>query len=753
MPSESGTPFCSTLHRFPKIHIDFMSRFSPCLALLCAATFAACSTTDSEMPNSEMPAAPDAKKIPLELTDHGDTRVDDYFWMRLSDEQKKAETPDAQTQDVLDYLTEENAYIDGALAHTKDLQDQLFDEIVGRIKKDDRSVPVKDRGYWYYTRYEEGKEYAINCRKPAGDETKYEECGGAEEVMMDQNVMAEGHDYFSMGGMRVSDDNNLLAFAVDTVSRRQYTVHFKDLSTGEILADEIPLTTGGATWAADNKTVFYTRKDEQTLRSNQVFRHVLGTSVEDDVLVFEEEDETFACGVYRTKSDAYLVIYTSQTLSQEYRVLAADDPTGEWKVFQPRERDLEYGISHYGDHFYVVTNLDAKNFRLMKTPVNATTKDNWEEVIPHRDDVLLEGIEIFKDFLVVEERMDGLNQIRIKSWDGAKDEYLEFNDPAYTCGTRSNPDFNTEILRFGYSSMTTPSSSYDHNMRTGERTLLKQQEVVDENFSPDNYTSERLMVEVRDGVKVPVSMVYRKGTKRDGNNPFLLYAYGSYGSSMDPYFSSVRLSLLDRGFVYAIAHIRGGQEMGRQWYEDGKLLKKQNTFNDFEDVGRAMVEMKYTSPEHLYAMGGSAGGLLMGAVMNQAPELFNGVVAAVPFVDVINTMLDESIPLTTFEFDEWGNPKNEEYYHYMKSYSPYDQVKAQEYPNTLVTTGYWDSQVQYWEPAKWVAKLRDYHQGENLLLFHTNMDAGHGGQSGRFRRYRETALEYAFMMDLEGITE
>ena len=712
--------------------------------------FTACQTSN-DMSQSDDAVAPVAKKVPFEMTEHGDTRVDDYFWMRLSDAQKEAETPDDQTQDVLDYLAAENDYIDSKLAHTEGLQQTLFDEIVGRIKKDDRSVPVRNRGYWYYSRYEEGKEYAINCRKPAGDEVLYEDCAGEEEVMFDQNEMAEGHDYFAMGGMRVSDDNNLVAFGVDTVSRRQYTVRFKDLSTGELLADEIPLTTGGATWAADNKTVFYTRKDPQTLRSYQVYRHVLGTPVEDDALVFEETDETFSCGVYRTKSDEYLVIYTSQTLSQEYRVLKADDPMGEWRVVQPRERDLEYGISHYGDHFYIVTNLDAKNFRLMKTPVDATTKDNWEEVIPHRDDVLLEGIDIFKDYLVVEERQEGLNQIRIKTWDGSKDEYLEFNDPAYTAGTRSNPDFDTEILRFGYSSMTTPSSTYDHNMRTGERILLKQQEVIDDNFSPDNYMSERLMVEVRDGVKVPVSMVYRKGTERNGENPFLLYAYGSYGSSMDPYFSSVRLSLLDRGFVYAIAHIRGGQEMGRHWYEDGKLLKKQNTFNDFEDVGRAMVEMGYTAPDHLYAMGGSAGGLLMGAVMNQAPDLFNGVVAAVPFVDVVSTMLDETIPLTTFEWDEWGDPRDSVYYHYMKSYSPYDQVAAQDYPNTLVTTGYWDSQVQYWEPAKWVAKLRELKTDDNTLLFHTNMDAGHGGQSGRFRRYKEVALEYAFMLDLEGI--
>ena len=719
-------------------------------ALSIAVLFTACQTSN-DMSHSDDAVAPAAKMVPFELTLHGDTRVDNYFWMRLSDAQKEAETPDAQTQDVLDYLDAENDYIDSKLAHTEALQQKLFDEIVGRIKKDDRSVPVRNRGNWYYTRYEKGKEYAINCRKPAGDEVKYEDCEGAEEVMLDQNVLAEGYDYFAVGGMRVSDDNRLLAFGVDTVSRRQYTVRFKDLTTGEMLADEIPLTTGGATWAADNKTVFYTRKDPQTLRSYQVYRHVLGTPVEDDVLVFEETDETFSCGVYRSKSDEYLVIYTSQTLSQEYRVLKADDPMGEWRMVQPRERDLEYGISHFGDHFYIVTNLEAKNFRLMRTPVDATTKDNWEEVIPHRDDVFLEGIEIFKDYLVVEERQEGLNQIRITRWDGTMDEYLEFNDPAYTAGTRSNPEFDTEILRFGYSSMTTPSTTYDHNMRTGERIVLKQQEVVDENFAPDNYTSERLMGEVRDGVKVPVSLVYRKGTERNGETPFLLYAYGSYGSSMDPYFSSVRLSLLDRGFVYAIAHIRGGQELGRQWYEDGKLLKKRNTFNDFEDVGRVMVEMGYTSPDHLYAMGGSAGGLLMGAVMNQAPDLFNGVVAAVPFVDVVSTMLDETIPLTTFEWDEWGNPEDEEYYHYMKSYSPYDQVVAQDYPNTLVTTGYWDSQVQYWEPAKWVAKLRELKTDDNKLLFHTNMDAGHGGQSGRFRRFRETALEYAFMLDLEGI--
>ena len=715
-------------------------------ATFIAAIFAACQGPMESQTHTNSAQAPTAKTQDSVLEIHGDTRVDPYFWMRLSDEQKNAETPDGQTQDVLDYLNAENAYTESVMLPTADFQEQLFNEIKDRIVKDDQSVPVMDHGYWYYTRYEEGKEYAINCRKQGSMEAD-------ELVMLDQNEFAKGHDYFSMSGGRVSPNNAMVVFGTDTVSRRQYTLQVKNLETGEILADRIPETTGGATWAADNKTLFYTKKDPQTLRSNQIFRHVLGTDTADDILVFEEKDETFSCFIGKTKSDEFLLIGSYATLSSEWQVLEADNPTGNWRVVQPRVEDLEYGISHFEDHFYIVTNHEAKNFRLMRTPVGQTGLESWEEVIAHRDDVLLSGVDMFKDYLVVEERKEGLTQIRIKRWDGSKDEYMAFNDPAYLAYTAANPDFDTEILRYGYTSMTTPGTTFDYNMRTGEQVLLKQQRVLDDGFAPENYASERKMITARDGAQVPVSIVYRKGLVQDGKAPMLLYAYGSYGSSMDPYFSSVRLSLLDRGFVYAIAHIRGGQEMGRHWYEDGKLLKKMNTFTDFIDCGRALVDQGYTSPAHLYAMGGSAGGLLMGAVMNMAPDLWNGVVAAVPFVDVVSTMLDETIPLTTGEFDEWGNPKDAEYYAYIKAYSPYDNVGALDYPHTLITTGYWDSQVQYWEPAKWIAKLRAERSGDSRLLMHTNMEAGHGGQSGRFRRYRETALEYAFIFDLEGIRE
>ncbi|MCH2199605.1 MAG: S9 family peptidase [Flavobacteriales bacterium] len=701
---------------------------------------------DDTKASKPMPEAPVAKMQPEEMTIHGDTRVDNYFWMRLSDDQKKADTPDAQTQDVLDYLNAENAYKDTVLKDTEGLQQKLFDEIVGRIKQDDQSVPVKVDGYWYYTRYEEGQEYPYHCRKK-------ESLEGEEEVMMNVNEMAEGYAYYAVGGRSVSPDNKLLAFGVDTVSRRQYTVHIKNLETGEIFDDIIPETTGGATWANDNKTLFYTKKDPVTLRSYRVYKHVIGTDASEDELVFEEADETFSCYVWKSKSKDYLMIGSYATLSSEVRFVDANNPNGEWQIIQPRERNLEYSVAHYGNDFYIVHNQDAKNFKLSKTSVNNTGKDNWETVIEHRDNVLLEGIEIFKNFLVVDERIEGLTNLRVMPWDGGDEHYLEFQDPAYTAYIAGNPEFDTEVLRYGYSSMTTPNSTYDYDMTSKERTLLKQQEVMDPNFSSDNYASERIMATAADGTKVPMSIVYRKGMQKDGSNPLLLYAYGSYGASMDPYFSSVRLSLLDRGFVYVIAHIRGGQEMGRQWYEDGKLLKKKNTFTDYVDCADHLIAEGYTSADHLYAMGGSAGGLLMGAVVNMRPELFNGVVAAVPFVDVISTMLDESIPLTTGEFDEWGNPKDEEYYHYIKSYSPYDQVEAKDYPNMLVTTGYWDSQVQYWEPAKWVAKLREVKTDDNTLLLHCNMDVGHGGASGRFERFKETAMEYAFFMMLEGIEE
>lgn len=708
---------------------------------IAAIVFASCSTTNN------MTEAPKAKKIEKKITTHGDTRVDNYFWMRLSDEQKEAETPDAQTQDVLDYLNAENEYLKEVLKPTEGLQETLYEEIVSRIKQDDQSVPVKVNGYVYYTRFEEGQDYPLTCRKK-GDEN------GAEEILLNMPEMAKDQSYFAVGGQSISENNELMAYSVDLVSRRQYTIHFKNLVTGEKYEDEIANTTGGITWANDNKTVFYTKQDPVTLRSNQIFKHVLGTPVEDDQLVYEEKDDTFGCSVYKTKSRKFIMIACYQTLSTEYRFLDADNPNGEWTVFQPRERDLEYSVDHYGDHFYITTNLDAKNFRLMKSPLDKTEKSNWTEVIGHREDVYLEDIDIFKNYLVVTERKNGLIELRVMKWaDMSNEHYIEFNDPAYTAYTFSNPEFDTDVLRFGYTSLTTPQTTYDYNMSSKEKEVLKQQEVLGGQFSPDNYTSERIMVTARDGVKVPVSLVYKKGFKRDGKAPILLYAYGSYGYSMDPSFSSIRLSLLDRGFAFAIAHIRGGQEMGRDWYEDGKLLKKKNTFYDFIDCGKYLIENDYTSEDHLYAQGGSAGGLLMGAIANMEPDMWNGVIAQVPFVDVISTMLDESIPLTTGEFDEWGNPKDKEYYDYIKTYSPYDNIEKKDYPNLLITTGYWDSQVQYWEPAKWIAKLREYKTDDNQLMMHCNMDVGHGGASGRFKRYKEVAMVYAFMLQLEGITK
>ncbi|MFK7786491.1 MAG: S9 family peptidase [Crocinitomicaceae bacterium] len=707
---------------------------------IAAILIASCSTT------STMTEAPKAKQIEKKITTHGDTRVDNYFWMRLSDEQKEAETSDAQTQDVLDYLNAENDYLKTVMKPTEGLQEKLFEEIVGRIKQDDQSVPVKVNGYLYYTRFEEGQDYPLTCRKK-GDEA------GEEEILLNMPKMAEDQSYFAVGGQSISENNELLAYSVDLVSRRQYTIHFRNLVTGEKFEDEIKNTTGGITWANDNKTVFYTKQDPVTLRSNQIFKHVLGTPVEDDQLVFEETDETFGCSVYKTKSRKYIMIDSYQTLSTEYRFIDADNPNGEWTVFQARERDLEYYVDHYDDNFYITTNMDAKNFRLMKTPLDKTGKSNWSEVIGHREDVFLEDVDIFKNYLVVTERKNGLIQLRVMKWSDMSEHYIKFEDPAYTAYTFSNPEFDTEVLRFGYTSMTTPSSTYDYSMTSKSKKLLKQQEVLGGKFSPENYTSERIMVPVRDGVEVPVSLVYKKGFKRDGNAPLLLYAYGSYGSSMDASFSSIRLSLLDRGFAFAIAHVRGGQEMGRDWYEDGKLLKKKNTFYDFIDCGKYLVENKYTSNDHLYAQGGSAGGLLMGAITNMEPSMWNGVIAQVPFVDVISTMLDESIPLTTGEFDEWGNPKDKVYYDYIKTYSPYDNIEKKDYPNLLITTGYWDSQVQYWEPAKWIAKLREYKTDDNQLLMHCNMDVGHGGASGRFKRYKEVAMVYAFMLQLEGITK
>ena len=632
------------------------------------------------------------------------------------------------------------------MAHTDQFQKDLFSEMKGRVKETDQSVPVKDNGYWYYSRFEAGQNYAYNCRKKESLET------GTEEILIDGPKLAEGKDYWAVGSYDVSENNKYLCYGVDIVSRRIYTVYFKNLETGEMIEDVLEGTSGGASWANDNKTIFYTKKDPNTLRDSQVWRHELGTSQEKDVLVFEEKDEEFSCFVYKTKSKKYMVIGSNQTLSTEYRVLEASNPKGEFKIIQSRERNHEYGIDHYGDKFYIVTNWNAKNFRLMETSVDATSKENWKEIIAHRDKVLLEGITIFNSFLIVDERTEGLTQLRIIRWDNSNEYYMEFPDPAYSAGVGANPEFNTEILRYSYTSLTTPPSTFDFNMSTKERVLLKQQEVVG-TFNSSDYISERLYAKAQDGTMIPISLVYKKGFKNDGSAPTLLYAYGSYGYSIDATFSSTRLSLLDRGFVFAIAHIRGGQEMGRQWYEDGKLLKKINTFTDFIDCGKFLVENKYTAKDKLFAMGGSAGGLLMGAITNMAPDMWRGVISAVPFVDVVTTMLDESIPLTTFEFDEWGNPKDKTYYDYMKSYSPYDNIEKKNYPNILVTTGYWDSQVQYWEPAKYMAKMRELKTDNNMLIMWCNMDAGHGGKSGRFEYLKEIALDYAFMLDLAGIKE
>lgn len=679
---------------------------------------------------------PKAKKIAKELSIHDDTRVDNYFWLN-----------ERENPEVVKYLEAENDYNEKMTAHTKQFQVDLFEEMKSRIKEDDASVPYKLNGYWYYVRFEIGKGYPIYARKKETLEAE-------EEILFDCNQMAEGHAYFKLSGLSVSPNNKLVSFGVDTVSRRKYTIQIKNLETGEILPTKIETTTGGSTWANDNKTLFYTRKDEETLRSDKIYQHILGEDPANDILVYQEEDETFNAYVYKSKSKKYIIIGSSSTMSDEYRILDADQPRGDFKLFQERVRGVEYGFSHFEDHFYIITNKDeAQNFKLMKTEVNKTTSEHWQEVIPHREDVLLEDMDIFKNYLVLSERYNGLNRIRIMSWDNQEDYYLPFDNETYTAYTGTNPDFDTNILRYCYNSLTTPASVIDFDMKTKESEVKKEQEVQDPNFNKKNYLSERIWATAQDGRKIPMSVVYKKGIQRDGSNPVLQYAYGSYGHTTDPSFSTSRLSLLDRGFIFVIAHIRGGEYLGRNWYEDGKMLTKRNTFTDFIDCSKYLIEQKYTSAKHLYAMGGSAGGMLMGGILNMAPQLYNGVIAAVPFVDVVTTMLDDSIPLTTGEYDEWGNPNDKEYYEYMKSYSPYDNVVAQDYPNILVTTGFHDSQVQYWEPAKWVAKLREFKTDNNKLLFHTNMDAGHGGASGRFEALKEVAEDYAFILDLEGIKQ
>ena len=688
---------------------------------------------------------PKAAKKPQILSIHGDDRTDNYFWLN------QREDPS-----VLAYLNAENAYREAKNAHTKPLQDALYTEMIGRIAQTDMSVPFQHKGYWYITRFEEGQQYPIHSRKR-------ESMDATEEILLNVNELAEGHAYFAIGGRSISPNNQWLAYGVDTVSRRIYSLKFKNLATNETLDYSIEGTTGGATWAADNRVIFYTVKDGETLRSYKIMRHVLGSNPADDVCVFTETDDTFGVGVGKTRSEKYLVIGSGSTVSNEYRFLDAENPTGDWTLFEPRERHHEYSIDHAGDSFYILTNWNAKNFKLMSlTPKNASDTEgsffqrkNWIDVIPHREDVLLEGMTIFKNSLVLSERKDGLTQIKVIENFGKTDEighYINFGEEVFMAYVGTNPDFDTDILRLGFTSLSTPNTVYDYNRTTKHFELLKREAVLDPSFDPKNYTSKRVYATASDGVKVPISVVYKKKGFKKRQNPLLLYGYGSYGHSMDPYFSSARLSLLDRGFVFAIAHIRGGQELGRHWYEDGKLMKKTNTFTDFIACAETLITEGVGAKKKIMAMGGSAGGLLMGAVMNMRPDLWCGVVAQVPFVDVVTTMLDETIPLTTGEFDEWGNPKDLAAYEMMKSYSPYDQVSAQNYPPTLVTTGLHDSQVQYFEPAKWIAKLRELRTNKRSPLYmYCNMDTGHGGASGRFERYKEVAMEYAFLLDLVGI--
>jgi len=676
---------------------------------------------------------PKAKKIAKELTIHNHTRTDNYYWLN-----------DRENQEVLDYLKDENNYTDDKLKHTKELQNKLYEEIVGRLDKNEQSVPYFSDGYYYSQRYVEGKEYPIFGRKKGSLEAK-------EEVLIDQNELAQDQSYCGIGKLGICSNNKILAYSVDFVSRRLYTIYFENLETGEILEDEIPNTSGGFAWALDGKTIFYTQKDEQTLRSNKVFKHILGTDVSEDIEIFCEVEDAFISSVYRSKSKDYIIIGSYSTVSTEFRILKTDDPNGEFQLFEPRKRDHEYSINHKSGNFFVVTNLDgAKNFKLMKCDEENTTSDNWKEVIAHREDVLLESVEIFNNFLVVDERKGGLTQFRVMNQINQSEHLIDMGEESYMAYMSTNVDFDTNLFRFGFTSLKTPSTIFDYNLESKTKDVKKVQTVIG-GHNPEEYTTKRVEAKAEDGTMIPMSIVYKNGTKLNGENPTLLYGYGSYGHVVDPSFSPARLSLLDRGFVFAIAHIRGGDDLGRHWYEDGKMLNKINTFTDFISCGEFLIEQNYTNSEKLCAMGGSAGGLLMGAIVNLKPQIWKAAIAAVPFVDVVTTMLDDTIPLTTGEYDEWGNPNDEEYYKYILSYSPYDQVEAKDYPALLVTTGLHDSQVQYWEPAKWVAKLRELKTDNNNLLLKTNMETGHGGASGRYEYYKEVALDYAFLLDQVGL--
>jgi oligopeptidase B len=675
---------------------------------------------------------PMAAVRPHTFNEFGGTRVDQYYWLK-----------ERSNPEVIQYLEAENAYTKAVMAHTEGLQERLYEELKGRVLQNDQSVPFREGNYFYYTRLVEGKNYPIYARKRGS-------VSAAEEIMIDVNVLAEGKPTYIVRAWDVSSGEDILAFAVDTTGGRINSIRFKNLRTGAMLPDVLPGAIGGLAWAQDNRTIFYTKADPQTVRPYQVWRHKLGTPASSDQMVYEDKDETYYVGVFTTKSRAYVMIQSSQTMATEYSYVRADQPDQPFKILIPRQRGHEYFANHFGDYFYLLSNDQAKNFRLMRTPVARPGRDNWEAVIPHRADVLLEDFEFFKDYLVVTERKDGLVQLRVRPWSGQNEYYLDFGEPAYLAYVSTNREFDTPLLRYVYTSLTTPSSTFDFDMRSKGKALLKRDSILG-GFDPANYVSERLYTTARDGARVPVSIVYRKGTARPA--PLVLTAYGSYGSSYDPTFSADRLSLLDRGFAFAIAHIRGGSEMGRAWYENGRQLQKKNTFNDFIDVADDLIRRGYTKSDRLFASGASAGGLLMGAVVNARPELWRGVIAGVPYVDVITTMSDSTIPLTTGEYDEWGNPNDSTFYRYMLSYSPYDNVERKAYPNLLITAGLYDTQVLYVEPAKWTARLRAMKTDGNRLILRTNMEAGHSGASGRYKRWRDVAFQHAFLLDLAGFKE
>lgn len=717
---------------------DSRNRFTWLSALLLAVFVLGCAPiattpTIAPSPAASAPLPPVAKQVPHSVSSPNGDRQDPYYWLRDDD-------PKAKRADVMAYLEAENAYKDAMLEPTAALQATLFEEIKGRIKEDDSTVPVFDNGYWYYSRFESGKEYPIYARKKGA-------LTAVEEILLNGPVLAQGQSFFQIGSFDVSPDNRLLAYTEDLIGRRNYTLKVKDLSTGEVLATAIAGIDPGTVWAADNKTLFYIQKDPTTLLGNKVYRHELGNST--DVLVYAEKDPSFYMGVGKTRSKEWLYIRVESTLESEMRVLRADQPRGEFKPLLARIDNHEYLADHLNGKWTIRTNWEAPNFRLMEVAEGkAGDRGNWRNVVPHRADTFIADFALFDRYLVVGERSDGLRRIKVLPSGGKDPYYVKSDEPAYAAFIDDNRDPAATSLRYSFIALTTPESVFDLDLATGARTLLKQDPVLGD-FNSANYASERIWAPARDGTRIPVSLVYRKDTfKKNASAPMHLYAYGSYGNPTEPRFSSARLSLLDRGFVYAIAHVRGGEEMGRAWYENGKLLKKINTFTDFIDVTDFLVAQGYAAKDLVFAQGGSAGGLLMGAIANMAPDRYRGVLSNVPFVDVVTTMLDESIPLTTNEFDEWGNPKEKRYYDYMLSYSPYDNITAQAYPNILVSTGLWDSQVQYFEPAKYVAKLRAMKTDNNLLLFHINLEAGHGGKSGRFARLADTAREYAFMLYL-----